>query len=151
VADISCGDAWENRSHDGNLGMSLVVVRTPRGQRILRAAIAAKYVTLWPVTAANVLAAQGSLLRRRTEIWGRMVGLNLLGIPTPRFKGFSLLRSWLQLPLRRKATTILGTARRAVLRRLYRRRSVIPQFNKPVGGLATEACAAALIAESDRP
>lgn len=131
VADISCGDAWENASDDGNPGISLVVVRTARGQRILREAVAAKYVTLRPVTAANVFAAQGSLLRRRTEIWGRILGLKLFGIPTPKFSGFSLFRSWLQIPLSRKASTILGTARRAMKRTLYLRQRPIEVSNVP--------------------
>jgi coenzyme F420 hydrogenase subunit beta len=124
LADISCGDAWENSTENGNPGLSLVVVRTTRGQRILREAIATNYVQLWPVTSDNVFAAQKNLLNRRTEIFGRLVGLKLFGIPLPRFSGFSLLRSWLRLPLGRKAVTILGTAKRVIMRRLYVRRPV---------------------------
>jgi coenzyme F420 hydrogenase subunit beta len=151
VADISCGDAWENSSDHGNPGMSLVIVRTLRGQRILRGAIAANYVTLQPASANNVFAAQGSLLRRRTEIWGRMLGLKALGIPTPKFNGFSLLQSWLQLPLRRKATTILGTAKRAVARKLYRRQTLMSQSTETKRRTNAEACVVAIGSGSDRP
>jgi coenzyme F420 hydrogenase subunit beta len=122
IADISCGDAWDKSTGNGNPGLSLVVVRTALGQRILRDAIAANYVQLQRATASNVLTAQANLLRRRTEIFGRMFGLKLFGIPLPQFRGFSLAHSWLQLPLSQKAKTILGTARRAVVRRLYVRR-----------------------------
>jgi coenzyme F420 hydrogenase subunit beta len=122
LADISCGDAWENSTDNGNPGLSLVVVRTVRGQHILRGAIAANYVQLRPVTSDNVFAAQKSLLTRRTEIFGRLVSLKFFGIPLPRFSGFSLLRSWLRLPLGRMAKTILGTAKRVMVRRLYTRR-----------------------------
>lgn len=122
LGDISCGDAWENSTDNGNPGLSLVVVRTTRGRQILHAAIAANYVKLRLVTSDNVFAAQRSLLTRRTEIFGRLVSLRLFGIPLPRFSGFSLLRSWLRLPPGRKAKTIVGTAKRVIMRRLYVRR-----------------------------
>ena len=125
LGDISCGDAWENSTDNGNPGLSLVVVRTTRGKQILHAAIAANYVKLRPVTSDNVFAAQRSLLTRRTEIFGRLVGLKLFGIPLPRFSGFSLLRSWLRLPLDRMAKTIVGTAKRVIMRRLYVRRAAL--------------------------
>lgn len=150
VADISCGDAWENSSNNGNPGVSLVVVRTTRGQRILRKAVAANYVSLQRVSAANVFAAQGSLLGRRTEIWGRTVSLKLFGIPTPIFRGFSLFRSWLQLPLRRKAITILGTARRAMQRKLYRRRPVIAPQDEPGRAAPVKSCNPVFISGVDR-
>ena len=122
LADISCGDAWEKSTEDGNPGLSLVIVRTARGQRILRGAIAANYVQLQPADASNVFAAQDNLLRRRTEIFGRLVALKAFGVPIPQFRGFSLLRSWLRLPVGRKAKTILGTVKRLVARGLYTRR-----------------------------
>ena len=123
LADISCGDAWENSSDNGNPGLSLVIVRTAKGQKILRGAIAANYVQLRPAEAANVFAAQSNLLRRKTELFGRLIGLKLFGIPLPRFVGFSLARSWLQIPPLQKVKTILGTVRRVIVRRLYARRS----------------------------
>jgi coenzyme F420 hydrogenase subunit beta len=119
LADIACGDAWENSSDNGNPGLSLVLVRTERGREILRGAIAANYVQLRPVGRTNVLAAQTNLLNRRPEIFGRLIGLSLFGIPVPRFSGFSLLRSWLRIPLNRKIRTILGTVKRVIERRLY--------------------------------
>lgn len=122
LADISCGDAWENSTDNGNPGLSLVLVRTTKGQHILRKAIAANYVQLRPVITDNVFAAQKNLLTRRTEIFGRLVSLKLFGIPIPQFRGFSLGRSWLRLPLGRKLRTLVGTAKRIVVRRLYVRR-----------------------------
>jgi coenzyme F420 hydrogenase subunit beta len=122
LGDISCGDAWENSSDDGNPGLSLVIVRTSRGQQILQRAMAAKYVTLRPALTADVVAAQQSLLRRRTEIFGRFLGLRIFGAPVPTFKGFSLMRSWWQLSLVNKVRTVFGTARRVAVRRLYVRR-----------------------------
>ena len=117
VADISCGDAWDQ--YDAalpNPGISIVLVRSRRGQEILRRAAAAGYVTLFPASPSAVLAAQTHLLRRRRELFGRLLALRLLGIPTPNFRGFSLLRGWLKLPFSGKLRTLAGTLRRAVRR-----------------------------------
>ena len=125
IADISCGDAWHALPGSDGKGRSLVLVRTERGRQILRRAMAAKYVQLTPVSADAVLSAQKNLLRRRRELFGRLVALRLLLIPIPKFSNFSLRRSWLRLPLWRKTQTIAGTLRRAILRRWWQRRRVI--------------------------
>jgi coenzyme F420 hydrogenase subunit beta len=122
LADIACGDAWDSFADGKNPGLSLVIVRTERGRQILKRAMAAGYVQLTPAAAGNVLAAQSSLLSRRSELFGRLVALRAFGIPIPRFSGFSLFAGWLKLPLTRKAKTILGTAKRVMRRRLYLRR-----------------------------
>ena len=127
VADISCGDSWENFSSNGNgnPGLSIVVVRTRRGQEILHRALEAKYVNLQPVGATAVLAAQPSLLQRRRELFGRLLAMRLLLVPIPKFVGFSLFRSWIRLPLLRKVRTVLGTIRRLVLRGQWRRQPLL--------------------------
>jgi len=134
VADISCGDAWEKFSNNGkDPGRSIVLVRTRRGQKILRSAMAANYVELTPVSASAVLAAQPSLLERRRELFGRLLALRLFLIPTPKFVGFSLLRSWLRLPFPRKVRSSLGTVKRIILRGLWRRRPIFsdsPEFTR---------------------
>jgi coenzyme F420 hydrogenase subunit beta len=123
VADISCGDAWEQSFIDGNPGISIIIVRSARGQRILREAVAANYVKLLPAGPAQVFAAQSNLLRRRSELFGRLFALRFFGIPVPRYRGFSLLHSWSRLSWREKARTIFGTARRIITRKLYLRGS----------------------------
>jgi coenzyme F420 hydrogenase subunit beta len=122
IADISCGDAWQSYEKSDDPGRSLVIVRTSRGKEILRRAIAANYVQLERVTSADVLAAQVNLLGRRKELFGRLLAFTLFFIPTPRFVGFSMFRSWIRLPFLRKGRTILGTAKRILKRSLWRRR-----------------------------
>ena len=121
VADISCGDAWERFNNGQEMGLSIVVVRTKRGQEILRRARAAKYVELTRVGAPAVLAAQPNLLEKRKELFGRLLAMRLLLVPTPKFPGFSLFRSWIKLPFSRKFRTVVGTIRRLALRGLWRR------------------------------
>jgi coenzyme F420 hydrogenase subunit beta len=126
VADMSCGDAWERFRDDGDPGQSIVLVRTERGRRILNGARAAGYVALKPIAANAVLAAQQNLLRRRRDLYGRLLAMRLLLVPTPKFLGFSLFRSWIRQTPWRQARTLMGTARRVLLRGLWRRQTIVP-------------------------
>jgi coenzyme F420 hydrogenase subunit beta len=125
VSDIACGDAWHQLAENGDIGRSLILVRTERGRKILHDAIAAGYIVASKSDGAAVRLAQKSLLVRRRELWGRFFGLRLLLIPTPNFRGFSLLRSWVTLPWKRRIQTIAGTARRAVKRNWWRPRRLL--------------------------
>lgn len=124
VADISCGDDWERFGDGQDIGRSVAVVRTRRGQEILHRAMAAKYVELEPMGATSVPAGQPSQINRNRELFGRLLAMRLLLVPTPRYRGFGLFGSWINLPFFRKARTILGTLRRLVLRGLWQRRPV---------------------------
>lgn len=126
LADISCGDAWDQFEENGDPGRSLILVRTERGRRYLQAAAAAGYITLIPAGTARVLAAQKNLLRRRSEIFGRLTALRLLTIPTPRYRGFGLFESWANTGVRSWASTIAGTVRRAVRRGWFKRHLARP-------------------------
>jgi len=128
MADISCGDAWDE--YDPNHpspGVSLVLARTALGQDIIRQAIAHGYLKLSSAGPDRVLAAQENLLGRRRELFGRLLALRLLGIPIPRFSGFSLLRRWVRLPLHRKFKTVVGTLRRALVRGWWERKIEVPE------------------------
>jgi coenzyme F420 hydrogenase subunit beta len=123
LADLSCGDAWEKYS-GGDPGRSIVLVRTERGRQLLQGAIEANYVTLVRVGGDEVLTAQQNLLQRRRELLGRLVGMKLLLVPTPRFEGFSLFYSWRGLSVSAKIRTVVGTIRRLLKRGLYRRQPI---------------------------
>jgi len=121
VADIACGDAWHEYSSNGNSGLSLIIIRTERGRAIFHRAVKAGYLTVKPATTSKVLVAQKNLLERRTQIFGRLLAMRLLFIPTPKFAGFWLASAWLKIPLATKARTIFGTLRRLVQRGLWHR------------------------------
>lgn len=124
VADISCGDAWEQRDPTvKNPGVSIILVRTQRGREILQRAAEAGYVCLIASGAESVFAAQQNLLSRRRELFGRLLALTLFLIPTPKFRGFSLFRGWGRLPVSKKCRTIAGTLRRAIPRGWWKRRT----------------------------
>ncbi len=124
VADISCGDAWQRYTDNGDVGRSIVIVRTERGRQILERARRANYITLKPLGAREVCVAQRNLLQRRKEIFGRLLGMRLLFVPIPQFVGFSLFRSWIRLPVWQKLRSVLGTIRRLVQRGHWQRRPI---------------------------
>ncbi len=123
IADISCGDAWHRYEGETDGGLSVVLVRTPRGKAFLTRAREAGYLTLTPSTAGRVIAGQGLTVRRQ-ELFGRLVALRLLGIPAPRYRGFSLFHAWRRIPLKRKVVTIAGTLRRFLQRGLWHRNPI---------------------------
>ena len=126
VADISCGDAWEKFDSESDAGRSIVLVRTERGRQILQRAMTAGYVQLWKAEPSNVIAGQPGLVQRRKEIFGRILGMKLLLVPTPKLKNFSLFRAWLTLPFQAKFRTVLGTMRRVIQRGYWHRRPLRP-------------------------
>jgi len=123
IADVSCGDAWHRYAADGNPGRSLVVARTARGRDILRKAMTEGYLDLVPSNPENVAAAQG-LVKRRQQVFGRLLAMRLLLVPTPDYRGFPLFRAWRETSIVSRAKTVLGTLKRLVLRGLWRRNPV---------------------------
>ncbi len=121
LADISCGDAWHLFPDEGNIGSSIVIVRTEKGREILHKAINANYVSLERISEKEVLKAQDNLLSKRRQIYGRLIAMRMFGIPTPQFTNFSLAGSWIRLSLIVKIRSILGTVKRIVLRKLYKK------------------------------
>jgi coenzyme F420 hydrogenase subunit beta len=119
-ADVSCGDPWYHDTEAHQPGISLVLVRTERGRVAVQAAMAAGIVQLRRVGAEALERSQAELQRKRGAIWGRLLTLEALGVPAPRFGGFPLFRHWLRLPFMQKARSFVGTARR-VFARGYRR------------------------------
>lgn len=122
VADISCGDAWEQFTENGDPGRSIALVRTEKGRAILEAARRAGYVTLERVSADAVLRAQANLLERRRALFGRLLAFRLLGLPIPRYEGFSLFQSWWAGTWTARLKTVVGTLRRILVKGWFRRR-----------------------------
>lgn len=119
-ADISCGDPWHRKVEEGEKGYSMALVRTKRGREILYGAMRAGYVTLERAEPSILVRSQRNLLTKRGAVWGRLLAMKAFGIPTPRLDGFSLFNNWLRLSAKEKARSILGTARRIILRKCYK-------------------------------
>lgn len=119
-ADLSIGDPWYRPVTDGDGGRSLVVIRSERGRRLLESALAGGALEGMPLSLDKLPASQPSLEATRGAVWGRVLTMRLLGMPSPRFRGMPSFRLWWRLPWRAKLRSTLGTARRIVVRRLKR-------------------------------
>lgn len=123
TADISVGDPWQTPPDGVAHGKSLIVVRTKRGEEIMRRAIAAGYIVAEPRSPEILFAAQPNLFVTKGAVWARSVVTGLLGrgAPAPRRDSFAC---WLQLPLKAKAQSFLGTAKRVFTKKLYQRKQI---------------------------
>ncbi len=119
-ADIACGDAWHRYNEDGNPGLSVLLVRTPRGKEILERAVKAGYLVVEASSPERVLSGQG-LQKRRMELHGRLLALRFLCWPRPDYRGLDSAVLWRDIPFRRKMRIVFGTARRTVVRRYLNR------------------------------
>lgn len=116
-ADIACGDPWYREVPPNEPGFSLVLVRTERGRRIVNGAIEQGFLTVRRAHPAMLPASQPNLFARRSALWGRATAFKLLGLPYPRFHGFSLFANWVASPLREKLRSVFGTIHRIRTRR----------------------------------
>lgn len=119
-ADIACGDPWYRDIRPDEPGLSLVVVRTETGRRIVREAMNAGYVMLRPAEPWKLLDSQRNLMAKRGAVGGRIATLKALGCSVPRLRGFALLKNWRRLSFKEKMRSTLGTVRRVITGR-YRR------------------------------
>jgi coenzyme F420 hydrogenase subunit beta len=143
LADISCGDPWYREPDGENPGSSIVVVRTERGRRILHDAMRANYLQLEVAEPWKLTKSQEGLIKKKGAIWGRLMIMRLFGLPTPNYKNAHLFQCWLKLSFKDKLRSTLGTARRIILRKLYRPMKVdldtaAPVKDAMVGCVGTE-------------
>jgi len=123
-ADIACGDPWYRPIEEGEMGSSLVLVRTELGRRIVRDAMAAGYIHLKPGAPEMLIASQSNLLAKRSHIWGRLAAFKVLGRPTPNLRGHHLFRLWRRLSWQDKIRSLMGTLRRILQRGYYKRTDI---------------------------
>lgn len=118
-ADISCGDSWHHKTGPQEDGISLVLVRTERGEAFWKNAVESRAVTVEPAQPWMLPESQRGLHSRRKQLVGRLTALRALGCAVPNYRGFDLDKDWKTLPIARRLRVILGTMRRALLRKWY--------------------------------
>jgi coenzyme F420 hydrogenase subunit beta len=119
-ADISVGDPWYRDIENNEPGRSLILIRTEKGRNIFQQAMEKGYVTAEKAEPEIIYRSQKNLLGKRQAIWGRILAMKLMGIPTPKLEGFYLFENWLDLPLVEKVRSVVGTLRRIILRKYYK-------------------------------
>lgn len=120
LADISCGDPWYEEPDGENPGFSLIVARTKLGKEIVEGAIASGYLKATPAETWKLEKSQEGLLKKKGAVWGRRLVHRMLGMPNTEFKDLDLFKPWLALTYREKVSSIFGTLRRILQRRLWR-------------------------------
>lgn len=118
-ADIAVGDPWYREIPPDEPGRSLILVRTERGRRMLRAALDAGVIVAEPVGGEILEASQPNLLRTRGAIWARILFTRLFGAAAPRYRGFPMFRYWWrELTAREKLQSVVGSVRRVFRKKL---------------------------------
>ena len=132
LADISCGDPWYQEPDGKNPGSSLVLARTERGREIVEGAIVAGYLTLTSAENWKLVKSQSGLIAKKGAVWGRRLAMRLFGLPVTRLEGLDLWHCWRQLSFEEKLRSTLGTVRRILSRKMYRRLKLNPLECVPV-------------------
>ncbi|HVR78115.1 MAG TPA: Coenzyme F420 hydrogenase/dehydrogenase, beta subunit C-terminal domain [Acidimicrobiia bacterium] len=123
-ADVAVGDPWYRPIPPDEPGRSRVVVRTERGRQLVNAAISSDSLRLERVSSNILPASQPNLLKAEGATWGRTVATRMVGVASPRYRNFRLLPIWWRhLSGLEKTRSILGTFKRVITKRLYRRAS----------------------------
>ncbi|WP_040661642.1 Coenzyme F420 hydrogenase/dehydrogenase, beta subunit C-terminal domain [Neptuniibacter caesariensis] len=121
-SDISFGDPWHNAPEEGDLGKSMIVVRTERGREALHKAVSSGYITLEREDLNILPLSQPNLLKARGALLGRLFALRLSGCKIPKYQGYSFFQFWWsELNYRDKFSSFAGTFKRIYKRKLYRR------------------------------
>ena len=120
-ADVAVGDPWYREIEPDDPGRSLVLVRTERGRRAVRAAMEAGVLELAPRSPDTLVRSQPNLLRTRGAVWARLATMRVLGLPTPRYRNMAMFPLWRrELSVKQKAQSLGGTVKRIWRRRLHR-------------------------------
>ena len=126
-ADIAVGDPWYREIAPGELGRSLIVVRTELGRALMHRALARGVLVAERVAPDRLPASQPGLLKVRGAVGGRIAMSRILGIPAPSYRGLPTWHVWLrELSVRDQLRSTLGLIRRAFRKGLFRRHPVEP-------------------------
>ena len=92
LADVTVADVWPGgKPDDEGLGFNGFIARTPRGARLLTAAVQARAITLTEDLDFDGLElAQGSHSRRKRGLAARLRAMRDAGLIAPRFEGLRL-------------------------------------------------------------
>ena len=120
LADLAFADAWLCDDNGYPLfeeedGVSLIVSRTTRGERLVETALAAGSISASPIPISVVAPMQPGQHKRRIVVLSRIAALRALFRPVPQFIGFHLFRAALMAGLESNLRNFLGTGRRILM------------------------------------
>ena len=118
-ADIVCADAWHSDDKgypifEDDEGRSLIVTRTPEGDRLLADSITNRYLTTQPLHVDEIEKMQPSQAARKRALLSRLLALKVLFRPTPKYEHFRLFDAMKEASLTFNIRSFVGTLRRMV-------------------------------------
>jgi coenzyme F420 hydrogenase subunit beta len=119
VADIACADAWYGGESgypqfDEAAGRSLVIARTPAGEALLAAAVAAESVVIEPLDPKDIDLMQPAQKRRKALLVARYAALLATFQARPSVRGLKVLPAARMTSVKLSLKNFLGTFRRVL-------------------------------------
>ena len=123
VADIACADAWYGGESgypqfDEAPGRSLILARTPAGERLLADAVAKGRVEKEPLPIREIDLMQPAQARRKRLIGARMAAWRIAGRPVPKMDGLLVEKARRNSAIPALLKEFAGTMRRIVQGRI---------------------------------
>lgn len=114
ASDLVAFDCWPGGGPTGeDEGFNAIMTRTPAGERLLDAAVAAGALTLGrPIDAEDIESFQPHQSRKRRAVWARLAGQRAAGRLAPEPSGLAIEELARANPWRANLAQARGTARR---------------------------------------
>lgn len=120
VADISAPDGWILRNgkpiHDEAPGTNVAIVRTAAGEKLLRAAVAAGWLEIAPVSVQEIDQMHAEKPIRKTAASAALLALRLMGQKSLKLSGYRTVSSLRWAGFRGIFQQFVGTVRRVKAR-----------------------------------
>ena len=129
-ADLAASDTWPGGGPSGeDEGFNGIIVRTPRGLELYRAALAAGAIVVEPreVSFRDFDEFQPHQVRKKRAVWARLAGMRAAGGPTPETHNLRLTECARLNSLAENMAEARGARRRTLLGRLHEP----PAVNRP--------------------
>lgn len=121
-SDIAVGDPWYKKIKKGELGRSMIVVRTPLGRAIVQEAARKGYIILEKSDPNILPLSQPNLIKSNGAMWGKLLVLKIFNVPSPKYIGFNFFKGWiLNLSFKEKIQSTFGTIKRIYGKELKRK------------------------------
>jgi len=122
VADVACADAWYGGESgypqfEEQDGRSLILTRTPAGEALVDAAMAAGAIAAEPLPIGEIALMQPGQRRRKRMVAARLAACAVTLQPRPTMKGLDVGRAAREASPRESIKNWLGTVRRIVQNR----------------------------------
>ncbi len=115
-ADLSVGDYWNTKDGYPDFkeqdGRSFCIIRTPKGKNIIEEAVENNYIEIRDINVKNLKYLQPYQYNRRRLAGWRILPIRILSGNILYFKGLSLFKNSLSVPLKEGVIELLGSLKR---------------------------------------